>query len=164
MVWLTCLLLLPCSLAYKQYATSRSHPEDVVSRSGTLVKAYLSDLSVPTPWTDWSLSAWIKSSTPYDPNIQTTDPAQKLEVTGGNLVLSGDNISTQSRSVVLAPNVWHMLILGSYQQATYAIYTTRSNPLYVLETSGQNGVPAPLQSTTTFEVMSGATLFSVRVM
>ena len=166
MVWLTCLLLLPCSLAYKQYATSRSHPDDFESKSGTLVTVNFSDLSVPPSWTDWSLSAWIFIDGATDSNIQTTSPAHKLEMTGESCVLSGDNIDTQLMPVTASlTRKWHMLILGSNQEETYASIHFRDQTLGMAAASGLNGgVPAPANPFTTFQVMSGVTLFSVRVM
>ena len=114
MVW-TWLLLLPCSLAFKQYATSRSHPKEYTNKADTAVLVALSDLSVPEPWTDWSISAWIFYESGSETNILTTNPAHKVEVTGGNVVMSGDNINTQTSSVSLVSNKWYMLILGSNQ-------------------------------------------------
>jgi len=158
------LLLLPCSLAFKQYATSWSHPKDYTNQADTAVLVALSDLSVPEPWTDWSISAWIFIDSGSETNILTTNPAHKVEVTGGNVVMSGDNINTQTRSVSLVSNKWYMLILGSNQQESYAIFTYREDPQTFLSTAGVIGIPAPLNPTATFEVMSGVTIFSVRVM
>jgi len=135
-------------------------------QGSTPVTVALSDLSVAAPWTDWTVSAWIYFFGDSAPNVLTTNPAHKLEITGGNLVLSGDNIATQTTPVTASlMRKWHMLILGSNQQETYASMRFRDETLGTLSTSGLNGgVPAPLTALTTFQVMSFSIIFSVRVM
>jgi len=162
MVW-TWLLLLPCSLAFKEYATSRSVPIEYTIQPTIIVA--LSDLSVPVPWTDWSISAWIYFVGGSDANVLITNPAHKLEVTGGKLVMSGDNINAQTKTLMMAHNGWQMMIFGSNQIDSYAFFASRNAPGLTLTTQGLNtGVPAPLQPTTTFEVRPLSPVLSVRVM
>ena len=164
MVW-TWLLLLPCSLAFKEYATSRSVPIEYTNQADTAVLVALSDLSVPVPWTDWSISAWIYFVGGSDANVLITNPAHKLEVTGGKLVMSGDNINAQTKSLMMSHNGWQMMIFGSNQIDSYAFFASRNAPGLTLTTQGLNtGVPAPLQPTATFEVRPLSPVLSVRVM
>jgi len=157
MVWLTWLLLLPCGLAYKQYSTSRSMPWVLDSEASVT----LSSLGVATPYVDWSISSWINLSGGSVANLLTTSPAYKAEVTGGNLVLSGDSITTQSKAVTFVQNQWFMLILGSNAGESYAVFATRTGSTVTATAAGA----IVLTGATTFKVMSLASgTFSVRVM
>ena len=161
MVWLTWLLLLPCGLAYKEYSTSRSTPWELNAQASAPVSKTLSSLGVATPYVDWSISSWINLSGGSVANLLTTSPAYKAEVTGGNLVLSGDSITTQTKAVTFVQNQWFMLILGSNAAESYAVFATRTGST-VTATAGGAVV---LTGATTFRLMSFVSgTFLARVM
>ena len=164
MVW-TWLLLLPCSLAFKEYATSRSHPKEYTDQAKPVETVAMSSLSVAEPWDDWSFSAWIFLTSPLDTALYTDNPTQKAKFhASGLLSLDVVNISSQSQSLVGVLNEWFILITGSNGSDSYIAFRTRRGTLASLTATATSGIAAQLTSLTTFNVMRGSSLFSVKVM